>query len=318
MCKVNSNNSIEYEKINWNISANILNNSFDLLFPTIDIVKNFNGKMFSSPDDKKLKTALITMATSIELLLKSKIADIAWEQIFQNPGKANKEKLRDGNFYSIKFEDCLHRIENISNIKFNTKTKNDIEKIRQIRNKITHFYWNISKEEFISLISIGFNIFIEFYRNYIFDDFCESQDRTKDIDYELKEIKEYVKTRLLTLKEKYKTFDKPKTYYFAECSNCYQDAFIIKDKETVKCVFCGDENNIQDLARFYSNFDDKIKECPECNFFSMIAIHEKDTEQEAWDCIICGNFINRSTHWVGHVDENRIPINSSVREEYKT
>jgi hypothetical protein len=120
----------------------------------------------------------------------------------------------------------LTRIEEISDTNFSDKTKKDIEKIRQIRNKIAHFHYDTKSEEFISFISIGLNIFIEFYRNYVFADFCEDKDRTQDIDADLKDVKNYVINRLITLKEKYKSFDKPKTYYFTECNNCYQDAFI--------------------------------------------------------------------------------------------
>ena len=130
-------------KMNIRTSSNILNNSFDLLYPTIEIFKRFDGKMFSIADDKELKAALITTTTCVELLLKSKIASIDWTQLFQTQNKADKNKLINGNFYSVKFEDCLDRIESISPIRFNEKTKTDIDRIRQIRNKITHFHFDL-------------------------------------------------------------------------------------------------------------------------------------------------------------------------------
>lgn len=280
-------------KMNIRTSANILDNSFDLLYSTIEIFKRFDGKMFSIADEKELKAALITTTTCVELLLKSKIASIDWTQLFQTQTKADKNRLLNGDFSSVKFEDCLARIENISPIRFNDKTKTDIDRIRQIRNRITHFHFDTKNDEFISLISIGLDIFIEFYRNYIFADFCEDKDRTKDLDDELKNVKNYVSTRLLTLKEKYKTNDKPKTFYFCECSNCLQDAFIVIDKNTVKCIFCGHEDDIKWIAEIHSNFNDMTIPCPKCEFHSMTAIHSNKDEEEAWDCIICGNFINR-------------------------
>ncbi len=303
--------------MNIRTSSNILNNSFDLLFPTIDILKRFDGKLFSVADDKELKAALITITTSVELLLKCKIAFVDWTQIFQYPNKADKIKLLNGDFFSVKFEDCLTRIESISSIKFSDKTKDDIDKIRKIRNKITHFHYDTKCEEFISLISIGLDIFIEFYRNYILTEFCEDKDRTKDIDSDLKEVKNYVSTRLITLKEKYKAFDKPKTFYFCECNNCLQDAFIIQDKNTVKCTFCGQEDDIKWIAEVHSTFEDNTKLCPVCTFHSMTAIHSKDDKEEAWDCVICGHFINKPRQWHISFHDNLISTNS-IKEEYKT
>jgi hypothetical protein len=103
-------------KMNIRTSTNILNNSFDLLYPTIEIFKRFDGKMFSISDDKELKAALITTTTCVELLLKSKIASIDWAQLFQTQTKSDKNRLLNGDFFSVKFEDCLSRIENISTI----------------------------------------------------------------------------------------------------------------------------------------------------------------------------------------------------------
>lgn len=303
--------------INFRTSSNILNNAFDLLSPTIEILKRFNGKLFSFSDDKELKVALISLTTSVELLLKCKIVSIDWTQLFQDPNKANKTKLFNGDFYSVKFENCLTRIESISAIRFVNKTKDDIDRIRQIRNKIAHFHYDTRSEEFISLISIGLDIFIEFYRNFIFTEFCEDKDRTKDIDNELKNVKNYVSTRLVTLKEKYKTFDKPKTFYFSECNNCAQDAFVILDKNTVKCTFCGQEDDIKWVAEFHSTLEDKTKLCPKCSFHSMTAIHSTDDKEEAWDCIICGHFINRPRQWRISVHDN-LNSKNSIKDEYKT
>lgn len=302
-------------KMNIQISSNILNNSFDLLYPTIEIFNRFDGKMFSVADDKELKGALITVTTSIELLLKSKIASIDWTQLFQRHTEADKNKLLRGDFDSVNFNKCLTRLESISQIKFSDKTKSDINKIREIRNKITHFHFDTKCDEFISLISVGLDIFIEFYRNYIFIDLCEDKDRTKEIDNELKGIKKYVNTRIMTLNEKFKTSDRPKTFYFCECSNCLQDAFIIKDKNTVKCIFCGHEDNINWIAEIHSNFNGNTRHCPKCKFHSMTAIHSKEDEKEAWDCVICGHFINKPRQWSNSLD-NSISTDS-IKEEFR-
>ncbi|KAA5541641.1 DUF3644 domain-containing protein [Adhaeribacter rhizoryzae] len=301
-------------EINFKTSANILDNAFDLLHPTIEILKRNEDPLYIIADDKELKAALITITTSVELLLKSKIASIDWKKLFYEPSKADTNKLLNGDFKSLNFEKCLAVIESISPIK--PSHKRDIEIIRKIRNKIIHFHSNIEKKELVSLISVGLDIFIEFYRTYILSSFCEDQDRTKDIDNRLKYVKEYVSTRLLTLKEKYKTFNKPKTFYFSECNNCLQDAFILKNNNTVKCIFCNYESDIKWIAEFHSKFNGLTKICPKCTFHSMCAIHSKEDKEEAWDCVVCGHFINRPKQWNISIQSHLLSANS-LKEEFK-
>ena len=296
------------------ISLNLLDNAFDLLFPSIDLLRKFDGKIFFNSDKRELKTALIAATIAVELLLKTKIASINWTQIFQHPTKADRQKIIRGDFYSVKFEDCIGRIESISSIKFADKIKDDIEKIRKIRNKLIHFHYDTNSNEFITTISVALDVFIEFYRNYILNDYYEDEDRTQQIDGDLKNVKAYVAVRLGTLKERYKASDKPKTYYFIECINCLQDAFILEDAYTVKCIFCGTTTDIKDMAESYSNCQNKIKTCPECMRESMAAIHSSEAEEEAWQCIICGHYINQPQIWLL---ENGISSLDSVREEFR-
>lgn len=285
-------------KTNIKTSSELLNNAFDFLNIPIEILRKFDRWYRSWKwDNYELKTALLNVTIGVELILKAKIASINWKELFQKASNANKEKLISGSFYSVKFEDCISRIEKISKIKFSEEIKHRINKIRQIRNKVTHFYFDIKKENFASLVSYGIDFFIEFYRNYIFSYFCEEKDRTEKIDYELSCVTDYLSVRLLTISEKMKNLPRPNTNYFKECPDCLQDAFILKDDETTQCLYCGRTDNIKDYAEFHSNYKSQTKICPSCNRNSMTAIHSSKNEQEAWDCIICGYYINRPRKW---------------------
>lgn len=286
-------------EINIRTSSELLNNAFDFLNIPIEILRKFDRRYRSWKwDNYELKTALLNVTIGVELILKAKIASINWKKLFQKDSNANKENLISGYFYSVKFEDCIARIEKISKIKFSEEIKHRINKIRQIRNKVTHFYFDTKKENFASLVSYGIDFFIEFYRNYVFSDFCEEKDRTEKIDYELSRVVDYLSVRLLTISEKMKNLPRPNTNYFKECSDCLQDAFILKDDETIQCLYCGRTDNIKDCAEFYSNYKSQTKICPSCNRNSMTAIHSSENEQGAWDCIICGYYINKPRKWV--------------------
>jgi ribosomal protein S27AE len=287
-------------RINIRVSHELLNNAFDFLDIPLEILKKYNQLYRYHSwhwDNYELKTALLNVTIGVELILKAKIASINWRELFQEASNSNKEKLMSGNFNSVKFEDCISRIKKISEIKFSRDIKHRINKIRQIRNKVTHFYFDTKKENFILLASYGIDFFIEFYQRYIFSDFCEEKDRIKKIDYELSKVKDYLSVRMHTISEKMKNLPRPNTNYFKECPDCLQNAFILKDNETTQCLYCGRTDNIKDLAEFHSNYKSQTKICPSCNRNSMTAIHKGKNEKEAWDCIICGHFINRPQKW---------------------
>jgi len=290
-------------KINIRVSHELLNNAFDFLNIPLEILKKYNRLYcyYSRHwDNYKLKAALLNVTIGVELILKAKIASISWRELFQEAPNSNKENLISGNFNSVKLKDCIPRIKRISKIKFSKDIEYRIKKIRQIRqirNKVIHFYFDTKKENFISLASYGMDFFIEFYRSYIFSDFCEEKDRTKKIDCELSHIKDYLSVRMHTISEKIKNLPRPNTNYFKECPDCLQDAFILKDNETTQCLYCGRTDNIKDLAEFYSNYKSQTKICPSCDRNSMAAVHTSKNEQEAWDCIICGYYINRPQKW---------------------
>ena len=277
---------------NYKVAFYLLDNSFDLLKSSLEIVKNF-GRFSYSKEIFELKSALICATASVELLLKAKIASIDWKQLFNNPKKADKDKLLTGEFYSIKSENCIYRLEKISKIKLNTKLKAKLENIRRIRNKVIHYHYEVKKDNFLNLIACVFDIFIEFYKENIFDDLCEEHDRTFKIDFELKDIQEYLDVRLDSVKKRLANHKRPMTYYLSECPNCFQDAFILKDNANLMCLFCGEERFIPDEASRYKAIS---KKCPVCNIHSMTLLdHIK--EDNCYECIICGYYTNKPSIW---------------------
>lgn len=301
--------------LNIRVSSNLLENSFDFLFAGVNILKRNDEDYCFWKKPKEIKAALLSITTAIELLLKAKIASVDWVQIFNEPSQAEQSKILSGEFFSLKFESCFKRLKSISSIEFDKKTIDDIEQIRKIRNRITHYHSDTDGRELLGLTATGLDIFIEFYRKHIIKDFCEGYDRTAEIDGELKSIKDYVQIRLKTLRESNMNKVKPVTFHFSECGVCLQDVFILKDDQTVLCTFCGNEEDIKESAMAYSNFQEQIRLCPKCTRESMAALHQSVAEEEeAWQCIICGYYINRPQMWMLRDGTHSL---DSVKEEYR-
>ena len=278
------------------ISNQILDNSIDLLLDGVESMKHHrDGPFYWSSSPKK--SALLAVTIGVELLLKAKIVSLDWRQLFENPNKADKARILDGSLFSVRFENILNRIELISTITFSKQTQDDIEEIRKIRNKIVHYHYDAKGDEIIKLIATAIGIYIEFYREHIFKQFYEEIDRTRDIDRELKGEKDYVINRIETIKKHISEKPRPYTYYFSECNECLQDVFVIKDMQTVLCSYCLNEESIQEKAESHSEYKNKTTVCPKCHFNSMAALHDLDKEPEAWQCIICGHYINYPAKW---------------------
>lgn len=305
--------NIEDIRICSKCSVALENNAFDILSSAIVIFKDLESGIYHF-NQYKLKTAILCVATGIELLLKSKIAETDWRQIYQNPEKARESNFKTGDFISVKFSNCIERIEKVCGITIDKTTNQRIKDIEKIRNRIIHFHDVINNDKYISLISYGIDVFIEFYRKYIFklgDHY--DPDRTKIIDIELKGIKEYTSVRLETIKKNLIDIVKPRNNYLIDCGNCFQEyTIVLKDNNTLLCVYCNEENDIKEMADLHTNSNYGTKVCPACKRDSMVAVHMHNDEEEAWDCIICGYYINHPTNWA---NKNEYSWTGPIRSE---
>lgn len=298
-------------RLNYRCADDLLNNAFDF-FQTTALVLGDKPKWSKYYSESELKTALLSVTTSVELILKAKIASIDWKEIFKYPSKAHSEALKTGDFESIAFKNCVKKVEELSKIVLSDDFKKKVENIRTTRNQLTHYHFKTSQETFLILASKGIDVFIEFYRLYIKDDFCEEKDRTKELEELLFKIDEYIKIRLQTILPKMIEYKRPKTYYFSECNNCEQDTIILKDSCTVKCLFCESEDNIEKEAEWRSYDNSKVKKCISCDINSMILLQPRDGEADAWECILCGNHINRASRF--YLSKEKSSVNA-IRDD---
>lgn len=299
----------EFRRINYKTSADILNNAFDFLSTAATILSNFSGWM-KHLGEAEAKASLISVTTSVELILKAKVASIDWREIFVKPNKAEISQLKSGDFKSVSFEDCIIRVESLTGGKLPLQLADNIEDVRRIRNQLIHFHIKLNDEMYATIISKGITVFIEFYRQYIEDDFCEEKDRAQEWEKEILSVSEYINTKLETITPKLRNHERPKTYYLSYCSICDQDTLIIKDKVTVKCIFCDNEDNIEELAKFYSEDIELIKECKKCDTITIIAVRKlNQNEEQSWECIKCGDYTIRPQKW--NLGENRSSENST-------
>jgi hypothetical protein len=299
--------TLGWTKTQVKVFGRLLDSAFTFLNKTINIlIENSKTYRFQISDisEDDLKEMVTASTTALELLFKVKIVCTDWRLLFTKTSDASEEKLNNGHFKSVKPKDCIRIFEKSFSINFDPAWKTHIDKLSSIKNKNMHYFYRVNYYESAEdhkdvLYSIykSIDIFIEFYRTYLLKDIYEEEDRTKNIDSDLSALTGYPAMRMETLRTQYQGYDIPRTHFWDECQTCFQKSFILKDCETVFCIYCNVEWDISSEAKDRSSFNHQIKRCSQCGRNSMTALHKSDAEAEAWDCTICGFYINKPTKW---------------------
>lgn len=248
--------------------------------------------------------AALHLASSIELLLKSKLAEEHWSLVFANPDKASIDNLQTGDFQSVDIATLQKRLNNICGIELPNRDKELIKKLRKIRNKIIHFHITISKNSIKSITAESLNTYIEFHNKHIAPNWVDYSDIGYELSQKLTEFREFLTTRLGSLSNVLSNSNRPKTNYFWECARCLQDATVCIDDNNVKCLFCGEVQDIADLAEFYSE-NEIVESCPSCGIQSYVVTSTKNDKKNL-ECIICGSFVGSPQQWA-NIDGNQLP-----------
>ena len=120
-------------------------------------------KYANEADGTSWKFAVLHLASSIELLLKSKLAEEHWSLVFANPDKASINNLQIRDFQSVDIDTLQKRLKDICRIELSDRDTNLIKRLKAIRNKIIHFHIDISKNSIGSLTAQSLNAYIEFH-----------------------------------------------------------------------------------------------------------------------------------------------------------
>ena len=135
--------------------------------------------------------------------------------------------------------------------RFFNKRRKIHKKIRENRNKITHFSAELHIEEVKSIVAKGIGVFIKLYKKI--DTEKNVEDTLHYINSELLGFRKYVKLRLAEIEKEINDSKRPNSV-FLSCPSCLQETIIIHEKyDELFCKFCGAEFSYEDMARYSSN-----------------------------------------------------------------
>jgi hypothetical protein len=276
---------LDDRELSFGICNNLLDSAFNILQHPFELLRNEND-YFSrrkSIEEFDLLASFLSTVTAIELLMKALVALKDWKNLFSNKNKICRKSLIDGDFKSINFENCIAAIEGSHGIKIYTRTKDRIEVIRIMRNKITHYYMDFSKEEMLSHIAYGLDIFIETYRSYLKEQVYDDDDRTEGFEEDLSDIHQFVEARIESSKTKEGSIYKLSDELNSECQNCWTISLALTETKEIKCLYCGKNTDIEEYAKLHADDNTEITTCPKCQKKTVITRRGNNPR-----CIACG------------------------------
>ncbi|WP_153304139.1 hypothetical protein [Desulfovermiculus halophilus] len=174
---------------------NILENAYDFLDQAIDEVK------------EKPKYSIIHFYTALELLMKARLMHEHWTLILTKPQDADRDNFEIGKFQSVSLKDANERLNKIVSDGLTKEELNSFNKIRDLRNKMVHFFhkdilfhdgyvYEIMKQQYVAM----------YYLNHIIRDrwtnvFQLYADIDFGIDQKMKKHRDYLETKYALVKE---------------------------------------------------------------------------------------------------------------------
>ena len=111
-------------------------NGLDFIISSINHMDRFEKE--ESIQD--LKYCILNLSSGIELLLKRLLFHEHWSYIIADVDKVSLDKFKEGDFISVDSVTITSRLEKLCNIKLSEKAVDLLKKLRNIRNKLEHYY----------------------------------------------------------------------------------------------------------------------------------------------------------------------------------
>jgi len=276
---------LDDDMLSFGICHNLLDSAFSIFQHPFELLKNErNGwGRKRNIEEYELIASFLSTVTAIELLLKSLIAVSNWKHLFSNPKKVSRDALINGQFSSLSLENCIDAIESSHAVSIDHRIKSRVDEIRVIRNKIIHYYMDFSEDEILNHTAFGLDIFIEIYRLYLKARAFDEHDRTEGFEEDLSDIHQFVTARIESAKIREGYFHELSDDLNDECQKCWTANLVLTKSGGIKCLYCGNEIDIEEYAENHARDNTEIAECKRCHKKTVIVVGTRGPK-----CIICG------------------------------
>ena len=206
----------------------------------------------------ELQLATILLPIGIELIVKKCLLEEHWSLLFANPKDAKLVDWQAGTLKTAGYEDCLDRLERVTNKKFDRKRW---EGIRAKRNKLEHFGEVESVQSMKASSADALDGLFDFIRDFIGNDKLNAEERAKltEIRKMSASFHHFVEKKLKDLRAR---LDGPNELFLV-CPSCRITAGLVKGG--LSCLFCETFVAPMLAATILARSADTIEDCPWCS-----------------------------------------------------
>jgi hypothetical protein len=268
------------------IRFELLENGLDFIASGLDYIARGGTKA-------DLKYGVLHLWSGMELVLKARLQQEDWKLLFPNPDKADENKYKSGDFWSIKFDVCLMRLEEECRIDISKEGIGKLDAIRIRRNRLVHFAIVDTKAAIESISAQALGVLLNFISeafegSTLYDEEDELLLRIRE---RLTEFNAFTKDRLATIFADANPRKLELTNAIA-CPCCLQPTLL--PDVSVECVFCGYRAKAEDAANFFiaqHQTRQAVYFCPNCDNEALIDLGATGNAASVTQfiCFACGS-----------------------------
>ena len=274
-----------------------------LLENAIDYLREAVRRLEGDVDRRDLKYAILHLGAGLELLLKERLRQEDWRQLFRDPACAIEEEYRSGEFVSASVWQTMDRLKKVPGLEISAKDRALIGALRDRRNPLEHFRIRESREAVSAAASSALGFALEFISRELESETLDSElrDELDEIRSALPELQEFVAHRLAEVESQI-----AQGATVVDCPRCFQETAVIEDG--MHCVFCGFaagldliEASAEDWIAAVLGVSEyrvvkeggemPLSSCPNCDLRAFVDRGPIGGEYpgERWVCLACGD-----------------------------
>lgn len=278
---------IRIKKLVVKIHYDLIENALDFILSSIKFINQVNENKEENISNKaNIKYSILHLSSGLELLFKERLRLEHWSLIFDDINKANRNRLKSGDFKSVTSDVAQTRLKEICEVEI-LDIVGCYKRIRNIRNKIEHFEFKENLPTLNSLIADVLVITIDFIDLQLKGN--QSLSKTNTIMFD--KIKEesskfslYTNKRFSLIQPSLIEFT-----YVLNCSSCGYDALALRE-EDLFCFFCNEVHS-SDEESMHWNEKDRFYCLEGCNKETVVPY-----SKNSFLCLTCAYLYNNLAH----------------------
>jgi hypothetical protein len=210
------------------------------------------------------KYAVLHLAASVELFLKSRLMVEHWSLIFDSDSRPNFDKLCNGDFESVTVNDAIAKLNGIlpSKLHVSVEASKEFASLAKERNKIAHFLHSKLNNKKLQGMIVSQQCRVWYYIHALIADVWKEE--YKDFKKQYAELSEKMRGQRKFLEETFAivkpeldTLKKRPTVEIYECPACEFQSLVVEEDENIfhyaRCKVCNRINRVLKII------------CPECD-----------------------------------------------------